>query len=196
MSLPVQKLVFQSEKRKTFYNGIVYLTIKSLKELIDMEAIEEEEQAKISLMDELDYEDSAKFMLELCELAGSKFDETRWENVFSKRISNPDRYCGFIARRGNKPLGMLFAEIKGEIGQITNLYVVPEERHTEIVGPMRVPKKGLPVAERMVDAAFNFLREHGCKEALINIRKGIKPAEITYSRIGFEEKFAVLSKKL
>lgn len=161
-----------------------------------MEAIEEQEPVEISLMDELDYEDSVKFMLELCELAGSRFDEARWENAFSKRVSNPDRYCGFIARRGKKPLGMLFAETKGEIGQITNLYVVPEERHTEIVGPMRVPKKGLPVAERMVETAFNFLREHGCKEALINMRRGVKPAEITYSRLGFEEKFIVLSKKL
>jgi hypothetical protein len=146
-----------------------------------MEAIEEEEPVEISLMNELDYEDSVKFMLELCELAGSKFNEARWENAFSKRVSSPDKYCGFITRRGKKPLGMLFAEIRGEIGQITNLYVVPEERHTEIVGPMRVPKKGLPVAERMVETAFNFLRawlqrsfdkhEKGCKTRRNNIQQ-------------------------
>ncbi|WXG42082.1 MAG: hypothetical protein WED07_15185 [Candidatus Freyarchaeum deiterrae] len=161
-----------------------------------MEVIEEMEQVEISSMDELDYEDTTRFMLELCELAGSKFDEERWENAFTRRITNPERYGGFIARRGDKPLGMLFAEAKGEIGYITNLYVVPEERHTEIVGPMRVPKRGQPLAERMVGTAFNFLRKHGCKEVLINMRKGVKPAEITYSRLGLEEKFTVLSKKL
>nr|MDO8080873.1 GNAT family N-acetyltransferase [Candidatus Freyarchaeota archaeon] len=161
-----------------------------------METIEEEEQVEIRLMDDLDYEDATKFMLELCEIAGSKFDEERWENAFSRRVSNPDRYCCFIARRGDKPVGMLFAETNGEIGQITNLYVIPEERYSEIVGPMRIPMKEKGLADTMMETAFDFLREHGCKEAWINLKKGVKPAEIVYSRFGFVEKFTVLSKKL
>jgi hypothetical protein len=161
-----------------------------------METIEEEGNVKISLMDELDYEDATKFMLELCELTGSKFDETRWENSFSKRVSSPDTYCGFMARRGDKPIGMLFAEINGGIGQITNLYVTPEERCSQIVGPMKVPMKEYNLEETMMETAFNFLRKHGCKEAWINLKKGVKPAEIVYSRLGFLEIFTVLSKKL
>ncbi|MGQ9720053.1 MAG: hypothetical protein ACUVXA_01885 [Candidatus Jordarchaeum sp.] len=156
----------------------------------------EEESIEISLISELDYEDATKFMLYLCELVGSKFDEKRWENTFARRISNSDKYVGFMARRGDKPIGMLFAEVKGKVGQITNLYIVPEERHTEIVGPMRVPKRGEHVAEKMMDTILDYLRESGCKEAWINLKKGVKPAEIIYDRLGFEEKFVVLSKKL
>ena len=161
-----------------------------------METLEEQEPIEIRIVDELDYEDATKFMLELCELVGSKFDEERWEKAFSKRISNPDRYRGFIARRGEKPVGMLFAEVKGEIGQITNLYIIPEERNTEIVGPMRIPKDEKPLSEIMVEKALDFFREKGCKEVRINLKRGVRPAEIIYSRLGFKEKYIVLSKKL
>ena len=161
-----------------------------------METFEEELQVEISVMSEFDYEDATKFMLELCELVESKFDEERWENAFLKRITNPDVYCGFIARKDDKPVGMLFAEVNGKIGQITNLYITPKERNTEIVGPMRVPKSDKPLSKIMMENAFNFFREHGCKEAWINLKKGVRPAEIIYDRRGFEEKFIVLSKKL
>ena len=161
-----------------------------------METLEEQVPIEIRIVDELDYEDATKFMLELCELVGSKFDEERWEKAFSKRISNPDSYRGFIARRGEKPVGMLFAEIKGEIGQITNLYITLEERNTEIVGPMRIPKDEKPLSEIMVEKALDFFREKGCKEVRINLKRGVRPAEIIYSRLGFKEKYIVLSKKL
>ncbi len=161
-----------------------------------MESFEEEVPVEISLMSELDYEDATKFMLDLCELVGSKFDEERWESAFLKRIMNPDKYCGFMARRGDKPIGMLFAEVKGKVGQITTLYIVPEERHTEVVGPMRVPKREEHFAEMMMETMLDHLREQGCKEAWINLKKGVKPAEIIYGRLGFEEKFVVLYKKL
>lgn len=195
MPFSVKKFVFFPKLGKVFIL-VLYLEYYYFEELTKMEMIEEEIPVEIRVLDELDYEDATRFMLELCELVGTKFHEERWEKAFSKRLSNPDKYRGFIARKGDKPVGMLFAEVRGKVGQITNLYITPEERNTEIVGPMRIPKSDKPLSEIMMEQAFDFFREHGCVEAWINLKKGVRPAEIIYDRRGFEEKFIVLSKKL
>ena len=64
------------------------------------------------------------------------------------------------------------------------------------MGPMRIPKDEKPLSGIMVEKALDFFREKGCKEVRINLKRGVRPAEIIYSRLGFKEKYTVLSKKL
>ncbi|MBS7250574.1 MAG: GNAT family N-acetyltransferase, partial [Candidatus Freyarchaeota archaeon] len=113
-----------------------------------------------------------------------------------KYILKPENCAGFIARRGETPVGMVFVEVKGKSGLIKNVYIIPEERNTVTIGPARFPKSETPLGELLLQKAIDFIREKGGKEALINLRKGVKPAEKLYQRMGFTEKYVVLSKKV
>ncbi|MHA1207886.1 MAG: GNAT family N-acetyltransferase [Candidatus Freyarchaeota archaeon] len=161
-----------------------------------METETEEVPIEIERMREYDYDDATKLMLDLCQFIGVKFDEERWSNAFSKRIQEPKKYAGFIARKKDKPVGMVFVEMRGKYGIITNLYIVPEERYTEPVGPLRLPRTEKHLGQMLLNEAIEFIRESGGKEALINLKRGVKPAEKLYQRMGFKEKYIVLSKAI
>lgn len=161
-----------------------------------MGLIIEEVPAQIERVTEYDYDDATKLMLCLCEFMETKFDEERWKNAFEKCILEPENYAGFIARRGDIPVGMVFVEVKGRFGLIKNVYVIPEERNTVTIGPARFPKSKTHLGELLLQKAIEFIQERGGKEALINLKKGVKPAEKLYQRMGFTEKYVVLSKKL
>lgn len=161
-----------------------------------MKSITEETPIEIERVTEYDYDDATKLMICLCELIGTKFDEERWQNTFEKYIIEPENCAGFIARRGDTPVGMVFAEVKGKSGLIKNVYIIPEERNTIIIGPARFPKSETSLGELLLEKAIDFIREKGGKEALINLRRGVKPAEKLYQKVGFTEKYVVLSKKL
>lgn len=148
------------------------------------------------MITEYDYDDVTKLMIWLCEFMGTKFDEERWQNAFEKRIFDPERYAGFIARREDAPVGMVFVEMKGKSGAITNIYTIPEERCTVPVGPLRLPKSEEHVGQLLLERAFEFIREKGGREALINLKRGTIRAEKLYQKMGFIEKYVVLSKKL
>jgi GNAT superfamily N-acetyltransferase len=160
----------------------------------------EESTIEIGRVTEHDYDDTVKLMLKLCEMIGTKFDKDRWHKTFQKQFSEPEKYAGFIAKKENMPVGMVFVEMRGKSGLITNVYVIPEERHTTPVGPMRIPKideyTSEHLGELLLNSAFEFIREKGGQEALINLRRGVKPAEKLYQRIGFKESYTVLSKKI
>ncbi|MEM3561647.1 MAG: GNAT family N-acetyltransferase [Candidatus Jordarchaeaceae archaeon] len=161
-----------------------------------MKSITEETPIKIERVTEYDYDDVTKLMLCLCEFMGTKFDEDRWQSTFEKHVLEPENCTGFIARRGDTPVGMVFVEVKGKSGLIKNVYIIPEERNTVIIGPARFPKSETPLGELLLQKAIDFIREKGGKEALINLRKGVKPAEKLYQKMGFTEKYVVLSKKV
>lgn len=160
----------------------------------------EEITAEIGRAEEYDYDDTVKLMLNLCEMMGTKFDEDRWQKTFQRQFSEPEKYAGFIIKKEDIPVGMVFVEMRGKSGLITNVYIIPEERHTAPVGPMRIPKidkyMSAHLGELLLNKAIEFIRENGGREALINLRSGTKPAEKLYQRMGFEEKYSVLSKKI
>nr|MDO8080077.1 GNAT family N-acetyltransferase [Candidatus Freyarchaeota archaeon] len=156
----------------------------------------EEVPIQVERVTEYDYDDATKLMLCLCEFMETKFYEERWQSTFEKHILEPENYAGFIARRGDTPVGMVFVEVKGKSGLIKNVYIIPEERNTVVVGPARFPKTETHLGELLLQKAIEFIHEKGGKEALINLKKGVKPAEKLYQRMGFTEKYIVLSKKL
>lgn len=156
----------------------------------------EETPIQVEMVTEYDCDDATKLMLCLCEFIGTKFDEERWQKAFEKCILEPESYAGFIARRGDNPVGMVFVEVKGRSGLIKNVFIIPEERNTVTVGPARFPKAEMHLGELLLQKAIEFIHEKGSKEALINLKKGVKPAEKLYQRMGFTEKYMVLSKKL
>ncbi|MFB0561033.1 MAG: GNAT family N-acetyltransferase [Candidatus Lokiarchaeia archaeon] len=156
----------------------------------------EEVPIEIEMVTEYDYDDATKLMLCLCEFMGTKFNEDRWQKTFEKRLFEPERCVGFIARREDIPVGMVFVEVKGKHGLITNVYTIPEERCTVPVGPIRLPKSEEHLGELLLTKAMEFIREKGGKEALINLKRGTIRAEKLYQRMGFTEKYMVLSKKL
>ncbi len=161
-----------------------------------MKSTTEEIPIEIQRVTEYDYDDATKLMLCLCEFMETKFDEERWQSTFEKYILEPENCAGFIARRGDIPVGMVFVEVKGKSGLIKNVYITPEERNTVIIGPARFPKSEISLGELLLQKAIDFIREKGGKEALINLRRGVKPAEKLYQRMGFTEKYVVLSKKV
>ncbi len=161
-----------------------------------METKSEEIPIEIEMIQEYDYDDTVRLMLCLCELVGTKFDEDRWQNTFEKHFLEPEKYAGFIARKEGTPVGMIFVEIRGNYGVIKNVYIIPEERYTTPVGPIRLPKTDKHLGELLLKRAIKFIQESGGKEALINLKRGVTPAEKLYQRIGFKEKYMVLSKKL
>ncbi len=156
----------------------------------------EEVPIEIEVVTEYDYDDVTKLMLLLCEFMGTKFDEDRWQRTFEKRLFEPERCVGFIARREDMPVGMIFVDVKGRYGLITNVYTIPEERATVPVGPLRLPKSEEHLGELLLIKAMEFMREKGGREALINLKRGTLRAEKLYQRMGFKEKYVVLSKKL
>ncbi len=72
---------------------------------------------------------------------------------------------------------MVFVEMKGKYGLITNLYIIPEERYTEPVGLLRLPRTEKHPGQTLLKEAINFIRKNGGKEALINLKRGVKPCE-------------------
>ncbi|MHA1595402.1 MAG: GNAT family N-acetyltransferase [Candidatus Baldrarchaeia archaeon] len=132
--------------------------------------------------EEKDYEAVKKLMLELCEIASTKFNEEVFKLGLMARLKEDPKGL-FVAEVGGKVIGTAFTRVIYErggepIGHISNVIVTKEWR-------------GKGVEERLIESAINHLKSRGVKRIVANSRRGVLIHDV-YLKFGFKEKYIVM----
>lgn len=137
---------------------------------------------------EADYEGIKNLMVELCNLTGSEFDESRFKNTIQRRAMDKYNRQGIlIAEDDDTIVGMLLAEVLVSpfvetYGELSN-FVVSES------------SRGKGVGKALMDKAFEFFRDMGISRVETNVRDLEKEGKL-FLNYGFTQKYIVMEKKI
>lgn len=145
----------------------------------------------IRIMTENDLEVAKDLMIALCEEVNVHFDEDRWKESISRRISD-DEIWGIhfllVAEEGDRICGIAFSEVREEVpggltyGYISNVYVTPEER-------------GKGIGKQLLLESIKSLNRIKVSKIRLNVRGEMKRATNLYKKLGFKEVYTTMEKE-
>ncbi|MHA1268561.1 MAG: GNAT family N-acetyltransferase [Candidatus Helarchaeota archaeon] len=125
---------------------------------------------------------------QLCRNLGKKFNEERFLHGIKNRLEdNIQKYGYFIAKKGDKIVGMVFAEIS-EIPDKMNEKQLEGFLKTVVVDEAY---RGLKVGEKILRTAINYLKEKNIKIIKTNVHKKAEAALNLYKKFGFIGEFGL-----
>jgi ribosomal protein S18 acetylase RimI-like enzyme len=143
----------------------------------------EEASVKIKNATSEDINGIKRLTKQLCSELGKRFSEIRFKQGIMKRLNDPiQRY--FLAEKGEKIIGMVFAEIT----DIDNDKQLDGFLKTVCIDEAY---RGLKIGEKLINSALEYFREKNIKTIRTNIHRKAKAALNLYKKLGFKNEFGL-----
>ncbi|MHA1230723.1 MAG: GNAT family N-acetyltransferase [Candidatus Helarchaeota archaeon] len=125
-------------------------------------------------------------MKQLCKTLGKTFNEERFYRGLLKRLNDKIQKNGyFLAKDGEKVVGMIFAEIS-EVINMKNTKELEGFLKTVIVDEAY---RGLKLGEKLIERAIEYFKEKNIKIIRTNVHEKAEIALKLYTKFGFVNEF-------